>query len=141
MCLGWSVLRMPSLQALCLLGISLPRQGPWVLGVKARCCVLLEGRGPGIPLGQPQSSSVQTPIFNPTPIPCFSCFECCFLLGCFCLVFKFLFLLFNRPLPHNPLLVLVWTSNAVFCPGLISLSTLIPTHSVSMTTQPQHLPP
>lgn len=61
------------------------------------------------------------------------------------MVFKFLFLLyyyfFLICLLPKPFLVLVWMSNAIFCPGLISLSTLIPTHSVSMTTQPQHPPP
>lgn len=55
---------------------------------------------------------------------------------CFC----FIIIIFLICLLPQPFLVLVWMSNAIFCPGLISLSTLIPTHSVSMTTQPQHPP-
>lgn len=143
--LCWSVLRISSLGAVtpwmpyCLA----KTPGCWVSRPDAVFCWW--GRALGIFLGQPQPFSVQTPIFNPTPIPCFSsCFECWFLSGCFCLVFKFLFLLyyffFLICLLPQPFLVLVWMSNAIFCPGLISLSTLIPTHSVSMTTQPQHPP-
>ena len=86
-------------------------QGPWVLGGEARCCVL-PGLGGTFP-GKPQPSSFQTPIFSPTPIPCFFFFF--FLLFGYFVLEGFFVLCFELcPHPtlvfHLFLLVLFWTS-------------------------------
>lgn len=79
------------------------------LGRGARPCVL-PGVG-GTSQGKPQPSSFQTPIFSPTPIPCF------FLLAFGCFVWKgFLFgwclgfFFFSALFLHLFLLVLFWMS-------------------------------